>query len=223
MVYKLMLIKELCRLNEGVNDPHIFKAIFMAGGPGSGKSTIVTSMVAHTGLRIVDIDNFWKLYKTKSRTPNYDHFAMKGKVLRNLFVQGRLGLVIDGTSRKFESTQETKEKLESLGYDTLMIFVDTDLDIALDRVKSRADRTGRQIDTELVRGTWTACQEIKEKFRELFSENFFLIPNNTPNTDTSKVTRAVNRWLAIPPSHPAAIQWINDQKKSNTTGIALRK
>jgi hypothetical protein len=28
-------------LNEGVNDPAIFKAIFLAGGPGSGKSFIV--------------------------------------------------------------------------------------------------------------------------------------------------------------------------------------
>ena len=27
-------------LEEGVNDPAIFKAVFMAGGPGSGKSFI---------------------------------------------------------------------------------------------------------------------------------------------------------------------------------------
>ena len=26
-------------LNEGVNDPAIFRAIFLAGGPGSGKGT----------------------------------------------------------------------------------------------------------------------------------------------------------------------------------------
>ena len=28
-------------LNEGVNDPSIFKAVFLAGGPGSGKSFVV--------------------------------------------------------------------------------------------------------------------------------------------------------------------------------------
>ena len=27
-------------VEEGVDDPHIFKAVFMAGGPGSGKSRI---------------------------------------------------------------------------------------------------------------------------------------------------------------------------------------
>jgi len=33
-------------LQEGINDPSIFKAIFLAGGPGSGKSF----MVGKTGL-----------------------------------------------------------------------------------------------------------------------------------------------------------------------------
>ena len=28
-------------IEEGVNDPAIFKAVFLAGGPGSGKSFIV--------------------------------------------------------------------------------------------------------------------------------------------------------------------------------------
>jgi len=28
-------------LNEGINDPSIFKAVFLAGGPGSGKSFMV--------------------------------------------------------------------------------------------------------------------------------------------------------------------------------------
>ena len=27
-------------LDEGPNDPHIFKAVFLAGGPGSGKSFV---------------------------------------------------------------------------------------------------------------------------------------------------------------------------------------
>ena len=30
------------KMSEGVNDPHIFKAVFMAGGPGSGKSFVKT-------------------------------------------------------------------------------------------------------------------------------------------------------------------------------------
>ena len=34
-------------LNEGINDPGIFKAVFMAGGPGSGKSLIAKKLGFH--------------------------------------------------------------------------------------------------------------------------------------------------------------------------------
>ena len=40
-------------LNEGVYDPHIFKAFFLAGGPGSGKSFISKSLF--TGLSLIHI------------------------------------------------------------------------------------------------------------------------------------------------------------------------
>ena len=32
--------------NEGVNDPGIFKAVFLAGGPGSGKSFVGSEIFA---------------------------------------------------------------------------------------------------------------------------------------------------------------------------------
>jgi adenylylsulfate kinase-like enzyme len=40
-----MLITELIApVEEGVYDPHIFKAVFMAGSPGAGKSTIANKL-----------------------------------------------------------------------------------------------------------------------------------------------------------------------------------
>ena len=39
------------KMSEGVNDPHIFKAVFMAGGPGSGKSFVAQKLLGGTGLR----------------------------------------------------------------------------------------------------------------------------------------------------------------------------
>ena len=35
------MIKLMDILLEGVNDPGIFKAVFLAGGPGSGKTFVV--------------------------------------------------------------------------------------------------------------------------------------------------------------------------------------
>ena len=45
-------------IEEGPNDPAIFKAIFLAGGPGSGKSFIVgkTSLMSH-GFKLVNSDD----------------------------------------------------------------------------------------------------------------------------------------------------------------------
>ena len=41
-----MKLKEALRIiDEGVNDPGIFKAIFLAGGPGSGKSFVGSELV----------------------------------------------------------------------------------------------------------------------------------------------------------------------------------
>ena len=44
------------QLNEGLYDPGIFKAFFLAGGPGSGKSFVTSSVFAGTGLKLVNSD-----------------------------------------------------------------------------------------------------------------------------------------------------------------------
>ena len=49
-------------LQEGLNDPNIFKAFFLAGGPGSGKSFVVRTTTGGTGLRIVNSDDVFEKY-----------------------------------------------------------------------------------------------------------------------------------------------------------------
>ena len=44
-------------LQEGVSDPNIFKAFFLAGGPGSGKSYVVARTTSPFGMRIVNSDD----------------------------------------------------------------------------------------------------------------------------------------------------------------------
>jgi cytidylate kinase len=43
-------------IQEGVFDPSIFKAIFMAGGPASGKSTAANKTMKGFGLKFVNSD-----------------------------------------------------------------------------------------------------------------------------------------------------------------------
>ena len=57
-------MKSYKQLIEGVYDPNIFKAFFLAGGPGSGKSFVVRRATGGLGLKIVNSDTaFEKLLK----------------------------------------------------------------------------------------------------------------------------------------------------------------
>mgnify|MGYP000636666947 CR=1 FL=1 len=44
-------------ITEGVYDPNIFKAFFLAGGPGSGKSWVSERTLSGMGLKIINSDN----------------------------------------------------------------------------------------------------------------------------------------------------------------------
>ena len=52
---------------------------------------------------------------------------------RTNFIEGRLGLIIDGTGKDYDKIAGQATKLKQLGYDVHMIFVNTSLDVALER------------------------------------------------------------------------------------------
>ena len=47
-------------LQEGVYDPNIFNAIFLAGGPGSGKSYLVRRTTGGLGLKVLNSDDIYE-------------------------------------------------------------------------------------------------------------------------------------------------------------------
>lgn len=54
-------------INEGVYDPGIFKAFFLAGGPGSGKTFVTQTAFAGTGLKVVNSDSVFERGLKKSK------------------------------------------------------------------------------------------------------------------------------------------------------------
>ena len=50
-------MKTFTELQEGVYDPNILKAFFLAGGPGSGKSYVVRRTTGGLGLKVVNSDD----------------------------------------------------------------------------------------------------------------------------------------------------------------------
>ena len=67
------MIKLVQLLHEGVNDPGIFKAIFLAGGPGSGKTYIAKGLfgiperlnISQSGMKMVNSDKELKFLLNK--------------------------------------------------------------------------------------------------------------------------------------------------------------
>src|SRR6056300_1180663 len=72
-------------LNEGVNDPAIFKAVFLAGGPGSGKSFIVgKTALQPMGFKLINSDPAFEasLKKAGLTTDPKDIASPEGQAVR---------------------------------------------------------------------------------------------------------------------------------------------
>lgn len=185
-------------LDEGVNDPAIFKAVFLAGGPGSGKSFIVGKTgLTSMGFKVVNSDDAFESAMKKANmemTPD-NIFSPKGQELRgkakkltgkkqDRYLVGRLGLVIDGTGKDPSKIIKQSKMLKELGYDVAMIFVNTDMETALNRNRMRA----RSLPDKEVESYWKSVQRNVGKFQTLFGKQNFLVVDNSEGKNYQKET-----------------------------------
>lgn len=224
-------------LSEGVYDPGIFKAIFLAGGPGSGKSTAVRKMVfpERYGLKNVNVDTLFEMLLKKAdvsmdmtggspearseRMRAFNRARGLTKKQQMNFIDDRLGMVIDGTGGSFGVISKQKKQLEDLGYDTFMIFVDTTLDTAVDRNIKRGEKGGRRLrDKDLVR-SWNAVSKNKEAYIDLFGDNIVIVDGNKfDQKEIAKQSNVVRGFIEAQPTDSEAKSWIaNELRKKDLT------
>jgi len=213
------------QLVEGVYDPNIFKAFFLAGGPGSGKSFVVRQTTGGLGLKIVNSDTaFEKLLKdadfsldfrdmSPEKTLERDKIRKRAKEvtdkMQKNFVAGRLGMVIDGTGAEYGRIEKQVKMLQQLGYDTHMIFVNTSLDTAIERNNKR----DRKLPLDIVKTYWNNVQSNIGKFQRLFGrKNFIVVDNNNAKEDVFlKVFKSVRKLATRKVKNYIAKQWIDNQ------------
>ena len=222
-------MKTFQELQEGVYDPNIFKAFFMAGGPGSGKSYVVRKSTGGTGLKIVNSDEaFERLLKQAGlslKMPDNELIARdkirdKAKALtdkrKGNYVEGRLGLIIDGTGKDYNKITKQASDLKNIGYDVHMIFVNTSLDVALENNQRRA----RTLKDSIVKDSWNQVQKNMGKFQRYFGgANFIIVDNNEVDKDGrlfDACFKRVKGLLSKKVSNPQAKRWIERE-------IAVRK
>ena len=216
-------MKTYHELQEGLQDPNIFKAFFLAGGPGSGKSYVVRYSTGGTGLRVVNSDDVFEKYlkaagismKMGSEDPRRDKLRSKAKAVtadrQANYVEGRIGLVIDGTGARYDDIRSQKADLEALGYDTHMIFVNTSIEVALERNEKRE----RTVPEDVAILSWKAVQSNIGKFSQLFKGTFVIVDNNKADQDIEKSTfKEVKRLLGKKVRNTRAKQWIEMEMKN---------
>ena len=217
-------MKTFNELQEGLQDPNIFKAFFLAGGPGSGKSYVVRYSTGGTGLRVVNSDDVFEKYLKDAglsmKMPpeeweaNQKERARAKKVTKNRrdnYVEGRIGMVIDGTGAKYDEIRQQKADLEAIGYDTHMIFVNTSLDVALERNAARE----RTVPEDVAITSWKAVQGNLGKFSSLFRGSFVPVDNNQADDDIEMSTfKEVKRLLKKKVTNTRAKSWIEMEMKN---------
>ena len=209
-------------LLEGINDPGIFKAVFMAGGPGSGKSLAAKKLGFQSmGLRPVNSDQSFEtglkkaglsLKMPEDEEEQRDAIRVHAKAMtakrQDMLVKGRMGLVIDSTARDVKKLITQKKLLEQLGYETAMVFVNTSLETALDRNRERE----RSIPDSIVQSNHKEVRQVMGKLQTAFGRaNFFIIDNDGDIKDleknTTKIFPRLRAFVKSFPSNKMATAW----------------
>ena len=128
------------------------------------------------------------------------------------YIDGRLGLLLDGTAANSQKILREKEILEDLGYDTMMIVANVPVEVALQRNEERGARGKRRIPNVAVARTCEKLQQNFETYAAAFGGNYIEIDNTKPTsqTITSDVKTLVNGFINASPSKPPAIEWIKN-------------
>ena len=211
-------MKTFYDLQEGLYDPNIFKAFFLAGGPGSGKSYVAGRTMGGHGLKSVNADEAFEYLLKQAglslKMPpeqQEPRDVVRGrakditKARQKNYLEGRLGVLIDGTGKDANKILGQKSGLEELGYDTYMVFVNTSLDVALKRNAERA----RSVPEPIVVKAWKDVQANIGKFSNMFRAGFIVVDNNDAGEDILKeVEKRVRGLLRKKVKNTRAQSWM---------------
>ncbi len=225
-------------LAEGVYDRNIFKAFFLAGGPGSGKSWVSSRTLSGAGMKVINSDAaFEALLKKEKMSLNFkdytdaelvrrDEIRAKAKRMTalslNAAIEGRLGLILDSTARDVARIESERAHMEAIGYDTFMVFVNTSREVALVRNQERR----RKLPDAIVIQNHKQVQANIGKLQNMFgNNNFAIIDNNKVKEDVNpKVYKAVRKLVNRDPTSKVAKDWVKRElgRKSGKAGFWSR-
>jgi shikimate kinase len=196
-------------LNESINDKGIFKAIFMAGAPGAGKSTVRSKLGGGFDPRVVNTDKFTEHFGGWDGFEENINLLTKNQLA--LYLNSMLPLWVDGTSSNPTNLMAREGLVSSIGYDTGMIWVNTSLESSIKRAKGREERGGRKVGEEWIKETYNEIQKMKGFYKGRF--NWFQEVDNNDGMLTDEVVmkmyKKANSFFSSPISNPIGQERIN--------------
>jgi hypothetical protein len=253
-------VVESFTLEEGVNDPGLFKAVFLAGGPGSGKDYVMKQTIqgaaGWNGLQEINSDVALEFLMDRegldkmmpaSETQQRDLVRGRAKNItkerERLSLTGRRGVIINGTADDPEKIMKIKKELESYGYDTMMVFVDTKNEVSRQRnfqrgleggrkVPDGRDKLGREDGSPDIRlEKWIAARKAQKELKTLFGKDNFIVVDNSEDLRVAdqatkervqnvfkNTFKKVSQFVSSPVNNSTARDWIKDElAKRNIT------
>ncbi len=181
---------------EGKFDQYTFKAVFIIGGPASGKTEFYNYALKNKNLKHLDSDKIMAFLIKKyggslQDTNNYSKWESEIKnklnMMSTMYKEGGLGLAIDGTGKNIQNIINLKRDVEKYGYKTAMIYIKTSLQDSIEKSKKR----DRAVDLEYIKDTYRDLSKNVSEYRKMF--DVFIEVNSIE--EYKKAEKKINSWL----------------------------
>jgi adenylate kinase family enzyme len=139
-----------------------FKAIFLIGGPGSGKDFLIHSVLNEYNLTELSLEKTFKAIVDQNNIEELNEFP---------------SVIINGNADNKDKVIVTKAILETMGYDTSMIYVYTSDEVSKSRNDFRISRGAKTFNEETRKIKYDNSVNNMTEYGEMF-ESFLLFDNS---------------------------------------------
>jgi predicted kinase len=194
----------------------LFKAVFISGGPGSGKDIIIREAIAQQNAVEITSTTAVSILNDKHKLYEFSRDT------RREAIRQRQPLIITGTTNEQYNILAIREELEELGYETMMIFVNTSNESS----RKRNEGHERMMAESVRQQRWEVTQLVAEKFNQDFKKYLEFdnsVDLNEANDfetsekeeDISIIYEMTNWFFDTPVDNELAESWMVRHKKHN--------
>lgn len=235
----MLKLKDL--LLEGVDDPGILKCVFLAGGPGSGKSKVAGDLFgiqgiasfSASGLKLINSDTAFETQLKKNGIDPKDLAQIEKEQpdLWDFITKDKNGVREKAKSVTLKTKAFYEEGrlgmiIDGTGDDVSKIKKQKDraeslgydcymvfVNTSLEVAQFRNSKRSRTLPEKLVAEIWKECQHNLGAFQSVFGGNFRIIDNsNTGNNITSGIQKSVDSFLREPLRNSIGKQWVTNAR-----------